>query len=63
MANRLKSFTVMAKVEIECNISVRAESLADAIDKSASLKETDFVDILGDFNDGKLKIIGCYEND
>ena len=63
MANKLRSFTVMAKVEIDCNISIRAESLEDAVDKSAKLTETDFVEIHGDYIDGKLKISGCYEDD
>ena len=63
MANRLKSFSVMAKVEIETSITIRAESLEDAVAKSASLKETDFVEIYGDFNDGGIKITGCFEND
>lgn len=61
--NRLKSFTVMAKVEIDCTIPIKAESLEDAVKKSVSLKETDFVKILGDFMDGKLNIYGCYGDD
>ena len=63
MANQLKSFTVMAKVTIDCDISIRAESLEDAVFESAKLKEKDFVEIRGNFNDGNLKITGCYEND
>ena len=63
MSKRLKSFTVMAKVHIDCGISIRAESLEDALDKSKNLGETDFVTVLGDFNDGKLSITGVFEDE
>ena len=63
MANRLKSFSVMAKVEIETSITIRAESLEDAVEKATNLKEADFVEIHGEFVGGEVKITGCYEND
>ena len=63
MANRLKSFSVMAKVEIETSITIRAESLEDAVGKATNLKEADFVAIHGEFVGGEVKITGCYEND
>lgn len=62
MAKHLKSFNVMAKLQLECGIDVKAESLEDAIDKARQLKELDFVDMKGDFNDGSIKVFGVWEN-
>lgn len=62
MSKRLQPFTVYATVEIQCGIEIKAESLDDAVIASHELRETDFVDVLGDYNDGKLKITGIFEN-
>lgn len=62
MAKRLLSFTVYAKVEVDCGIDIKAESLEDAVSKANELKETDFVDVLDEYQDGKLKITGVFEN-
>lgn len=63
MAKKVKSFNVTAKLNITCNIDIKAESLEDAIEQARTLGETDFVDILGDFIDGNMYVIGVYDND
>lgn len=62
MAKRLQSYSVYANIEIECAIDIRAESLEDAVDKARTLKETDFVTVLGEFCDGGLVIKGMLAN-
>jgi len=62
MAKRLTSFTVYAKVEIDCGIEIKAESLEDAVAQAHKLTETDFVDIFYKYQDGKLKITGVFDN-
>ncbi len=57
---RLKSYTVYAKVTVECGINIKAESLEDAVEKANELKETDFVEIFDNYMDGNLKITGVH---
>lgn len=56
-----KTFHVNGRLALEVCIPIIAESLENAIEKSKSLKETDFVDILGDFNDGEMRVTGIFE--
>lgn len=63
MAKRLKTFNVMAKLNLECVIGINAESIEDALVKAKRLTEEDFVDVLGDLNSGSLIVFGVFEND
>jgi hypothetical protein len=58
----LKSFEIMAKVEVDCSITIDAASLEDALMKAKDLKEDDFVNIIGDWIDGSLDVYGVYKS-
>jgi hypothetical protein len=60
-SNKLGTYIVMGKVQIDTTCKVTASSLEEAINKARDLKEEDFVDILGDYNDGSLKVYGVFE--
>ena len=57
------SFEVSALLSLWISINIEAATLDDALVKSKALKEEDFVRIQGDYNDGKMRIIGIYDND
>lgn len=59
---KLKTFNVQARLVICISTSVKAESMADAIEQSASLHECDFVNFPDGYDDGSIKIIGVYED-
>jgi len=58
---KTKEFVVMARVMIECDLTIKAESLEDAIAKARTLKELDFIDIKGEFMEGELHVKGVFE--
>jgi hypothetical protein len=58
---KLSSYSVYAKLTLEVSVSIKAESLADAVVQARELKELDFVDVLGEFCDGSLKVTGVLE--
>jgi hypothetical protein len=62
MAKNPKTFNVMAKLNLECGIDIKAESLEEAVEKARDLTESDFVEILGNYNDGSIEIFGLFEN-
>lgn len=61
MATRKKTYNVTAKLLLEVNIQISANSLEDAVNESKTLRETDFVKILGDYNNGDMKVNGVFE--
>jgi hypothetical protein len=58
--DRLQEFYVEATVKIQTNAIVRAASLAEAVEKAKALDATDFVTILGDYQDGALVVTGVH---
>ncbi len=62
MGKGLKVFTVMAKLEIECDLTIQAESLEDALEKSKGLKPLDFYEPKGSLMDDSLHIKGLFED-
>lgn len=58
---KAKKYNVIGKLSLDVSIPVYADSLEDCIKKSKDLRELDFVKILGEFDDGSLKIVGAYE--
>ena len=62
-SQRLNTFSVWAKLNLDVSIEIKAESLEDAVVRSKELKEHDFVEFLGDFNDGDMKITGVFESE
>ena len=62
MATKTKIFTVLAKCYRDVSVKVKAESLEDAIVKAKELKDGDFVEIFGDYNDGSTEIYGVFQS-
>lgn len=58
---KIIKYIVMGKVHIDTTCEITASSLEEAISKAKCLKEEDFVDILGDYNEGSLKVYGIFE--
>jgi len=63
MNKKLKTFTIQADLTLQVGLSIKAESLEDAVQQSKELKELDFVTIKDEFQDGSMKIRGVWEND
>ena len=61
MATKLKAFQVYAKCIREVGITIRAESLADAVAKSDELEDKDFVTVKEEYLDGSTKVTGVFE--
>lgn len=59
-ARKKQGWTVDAIVEVHTNKVVFAESLEDAVAIGRSLTLKDFVEILGDHNDSRMKVNGVY---
>ena len=62
MSKALKTYSVTGRLDLIVSIDVRAENLTAALLDSGKLKEQDFVKILGEWADGKLKILGVSDN-
>lgn len=59
MATKLKAFDVTARLVLMVQTTIKAESLADAVEDAKSLREVDFVTILpNEFMDGSIRITG-----
>ena len=56
-----KRFMVYAKVENQVGVEVSATSLSEASDKAQTLKDDDFVEVLGEELDGAFRVIGVHE--
>lgn len=55
------TFHIYAKVSLETSIAISAKDLEEALQKSKTLTVDDFVDIIGENCDNKVKITGIYE--
>ena len=58
---RLTTYNIMADLKLTVSMMLEARSLEEAIIATKTLKERDFIDILGEFIDGELKITGVFE--
>ena len=58
MTNPFKQFDVTGRLELMVQVTVKAESLEDALDQSRHLTTRHFVLFKGEFMDGSLAIIG-----
>ena len=56
----MKTYTIQAKLDLLVGITIKANSLEDALEQSKKLIETDFVTISEDFIDGSLEVTGIY---
>ncbi len=54
-------FDITAKLVLEVSININAENLADAVEQSKSLHESDFIKFRGEYIDGKINIVGVYK--
>lgn len=59
----LKTYHVYAKLSVEAAVSVKAESLADALEQAGQLSDTDFVEFKDEFVDSDgVYIQGLFES-
>jgi hypothetical protein len=59
---KLNTYRVYAIVEMDISILIAAESFEDAVEKSKTLKETDFCKPLGEWNQGALEVSGIFDD-
>lgn len=55
-------YLVGAKITVDTNKMVRANSLEEAIEIGRKLKVTDFIKILGDHNDSEVEIDSVFKS-
>lgn len=58
---KLQTYTVNGELSINVAIQISAKSLADAVEQSSKLTESDFVKMHGDYVDGSMRIVGVWE--
>lgn len=65
MAKKSNQYTVMAKIYIDCGTVVSGASLAEALERSKSLKIEDFVTVKDEsrWSNNEFTITGLYEDD
>lgn len=61
--NRLKTYQVTARLALMVSTEISAESLEDAAIQAKTMKEADFVEVLGEFQDGNIFIQGVSDNE
>lgn len=59
---KTKAIEVYAVIKYWGSITLEADSLADALEQSKTLKVTDFIKPLGEHNDSAIKIVQVYDN-
>ena len=61
MRKTVNAYTIMARLEIECDVTIQAENLETALEKSRELNPTDFYEPRGDVMEDSLHIKGLFE--
>lgn len=59
----LKSYIINADLKVVAGITIRAESMEDALMQSRKFRETEFITFKDEWIDGSLKITGIFENE
>lgn len=64
----IKKYNVTARIVAIVEIPISANSYEEAVEKSKTLRETDFITIDGEYNDGSIRIAsisadGVWETD
>jgi len=54
---RLKTYQISGRIQVDVDISVKAASLEEALKQSNDMDIHDFIEMKGDFIDGKLQEI------
>jgi hypothetical protein len=62
MSVKNKSYQVVAKLELYVSAEIFAVGLEEAVQKAITLKEDNFVEILGDYLDGVCEVTGVYQS-
>ena len=57
---KLDSFNVIAKVNLDVALDIKAESLEDAIVRARQLKVEDWAECQGDLNDSEITVTGVF---
>jgi hypothetical protein len=58
---KLESYCIEGRMGLCVGLTVQAKSLDEAIEKSKTLKLTDFIEFLGDHNDSNFAITGVFK--
>lgn len=58
MATKYQTYSVWAKCYRDVTVEILAKSLEEAVEKSKELEDSDFVRVLGEYNDGSTEIYG-----
>ena len=61
-SKKLKSYEVQTVMHIMVTKSIMAKDIDEAVAVSKDLRESDFIDIQGDYIDGNFSITGVYES-
>ena len=56
-----KTFLIYGRLNLGVSIEITATDFEHAIQESKDVKPTDFVKILGEYNDGEVEIEGIYK--
>ncbi len=59
----LKDYVINADLKIVAGITIKAESMEDALMQSREFKETKFITFKDEWIDGSIKITGVFENE
>ena len=59
-SKKQKEFYIEARIIVDTNILVKAESLEDALTKSKEMDMGDFLDLYGDNNESSIQIRGVF---
>ena len=54
----MKKFHVQAEIRIWAEIQIQAKDFEDALAQARELKDKDFVDVKGEYNDGRFELGG-----
>mgnify|MGYP001574382188 CR=1 FL=1 len=60
--SKLKTYHVMAKLDLQVTTRIQAASLKEAVAIAITLGTTDFVEVPGELIDGDAAITGVYED-
>lgn len=63
MTKAMPEFEVQARITVIASVSIVAKDLTEAIEKSKTMRETEFIKIKGGYLDGTHSIIGVSSKD
>lgn len=60
---KLKTYHVMAELDLQVGIDIKATSMEDALQQARKLDEQSFVTIEGEYLDGHWSLYGIYKKE